>query len=211
MEAVIYKATNKITGKSYVGFDSAWPNRRRTHLNTAFNPKAKRYDVCFSRAIREYGKDAFDWEVIYKHWDPKFCLRVMEPMLIDALDTFACGYNLTEGGEGTIGRVVSQETREKQRLGNLGKHKDFKHTEEAKEKIRVAGIGRKLSEEHRESLKNSRIGYRSSQETLDKMRQVQLGKKHSPETIEKIKKYRHSDETRKKMSLARTRKVGEIL
>ena len=27
----IYKATNKITGKSYIGFDSAWPSRKHRH------------------------------------------------------------------------------------------------------------------------------------------------------------------------------------
>ena len=27
----IYKATNKITRKSYIGFDSNWPRRKNTH------------------------------------------------------------------------------------------------------------------------------------------------------------------------------------
>jgi len=33
----IYKATNKITGKIYIGFDSNWPKRKKRHLSNSFN------------------------------------------------------------------------------------------------------------------------------------------------------------------------------
>ena len=57
----IYKATNKINGKSYIGFDSAWPKRMNRHLeNSNYQREGKFYD-----AIRKHGWNNFEWE-IYK-------------------------------------------------------------------------------------------------------------------------------------------------
>ena len=58
----IYKATNKINGKSYIGFDSAWPKRMNRHLENAnYNREGKFYD-----AIRKYGWDKFQWQILYQ-------------------------------------------------------------------------------------------------------------------------------------------------
>ena len=100
----IYKATNKIIGKSYIGFDSSWPNRKRKHKINAFaGREGKFYD-----AIRKYGWNNFTWSIIYQSKDKEHCLNVMEPQFIKEYNTFNHGYNMTEGGEGCFGTVTDK-------------------------------------------------------------------------------------------------------
>jgi len=46
----IYKATNKINGKSYIGFDSKWPRRKHKH-----HFEYKERTSKFYNAIKKYG------------------------------------------------------------------------------------------------------------------------------------------------------------
>ena len=56
--------------------------------------------------------------------------------------------NLTDGGEGPLGRVVSQEQREKVRKANTG----WKHTPESLANMSKALKGRIVTEEHRQRI-----------------------------------------------------------
>ena len=126
----IYKATNTLTGKCYIGFDSNWPVRKSGHLSSKEN-------TYFHSTIKKYGKDAFIWEIIYQSYDRNHCLKEMEPYFIKENDSYQNGYNMTIGGEGAIGKVVSEETKSKMRIimsGNknrIGKN----HSEETKKKM----------------------------------------------------------------------------
>ena len=100
----IYKATNKINKKSYIGFDSSWPKRMNRHFENAnHNREGKFYD-----AIRKYGWDNFEWEILYQSKDKEYTLNIMEPQFIQEYDTFNCGYNMTEGGEGCFGATKNK-------------------------------------------------------------------------------------------------------
>lgn len=90
----IYKATNKITGKIYIGFDSKWPRRIVGHK---YQHK-KDNNTKFYNAIRKYGWDNFEWEVIYNSKDGEHCLNVMESYFIKEYDTINNGYNTSFGG-----------------------------------------------------------------------------------------------------------------
>ncbi len=104
MYNTIYKATNLINGKSYIGFDSAWPKRKNRHLENAnYNREGKFYD-----AIRKYGCDKFQWEILYQSEDKEHTLNVMEPYFIKEHNTFRQGYNMTEGGEGCFGATSNK-------------------------------------------------------------------------------------------------------
>jgi len=97
----IYKATNKVNGKVYIGFDSNWPSRIREHIR-----QTKYLSRAFNSAIRKYGEDSFSWEVLYQSRDREYTLNVMEPYFIEENESYAPkgkGYNLTKGGEGTRG------------------------------------------------------------------------------------------------------------
>lgn len=90
----IYMAENKVDGKRYIGFDSAWPSRKTFHINTKKNSCPK-----FHRAIKKYGKDAFEWSVLFQGWDREFTSEYVEPLLIVEYNTRESGYNVAAGGK----------------------------------------------------------------------------------------------------------------
>ena len=117
---VIYQATSETTGKSYVGKDSNWPHRQIAHKHAAFT---KRSNLIFHRALRKYGWDDFRWTVLTEVGDQDD-LDTLEEEMIRDLGThyfFGDGYNMTFGGEGTLGWIPSQQTRDKISEANAGK------------------------------------------------------------------------------------------
>ncbi len=88
------------------------------------------------------------------------------------------------------------------------------HTNETKEKISKAGIGRKISKEGREKISNSRKGKCLSEETKEKIRLKNKNYKHTEEAKLKISKAlkgrKMSEEFCKKMSIIhKGKKISE--
>ena len=83
----IYKATNKVNGKLYIGQTVNYHARVQQHLRCS--PKE---DCLFHRAIEEYGKDNFEWEVIDKCNSSQKALR-LERFYISLYNTYRDGYN----------------------------------------------------------------------------------------------------------------------
>jgi group I intron endonuclease len=105
----IYKATNMVTNESYIGFDSSWPKRKEYHKAAPGRcPK-------FHAAIRKYGWENFEWEVLLQSRDREYSLKFAEPHLIEEHNTRQSGYNVARGGQGwgSLGTTRSKETREK--------------------------------------------------------------------------------------------------
>lgn len=92
MKGIIYKITNKVNGKSYIGqtrytLEFRW----RQHIN-------KKDNTYFHNAIRKYGKDNFSIELLEECDISK--LNEREIFYIAKFNTFKEGYNLTIGGDG---------------------------------------------------------------------------------------------------------------
>lgn len=92
MKGIIYKITNKVNGKSYIGqtrytLEFRW----RQHLH-------KKDNTYFHNAIRKYGAENFSLEVLEEC--PYFNLNEREIFYIAKYDSFNSGYNLTIGGDG---------------------------------------------------------------------------------------------------------------
>lgn len=126
----IYKATNVVNNKSYIGFDSAWPRRIAQHKSAA--KLSGTITTPFCNAIKKYGWNAFVWEPIYQASERDHCLGVMENYFISEYRTFIgyddCnGYNLTLGGEGTFGHKKSQAARQAQRERMVGQKQTKDH------------------------------------------------------------------------------------
>lgn len=120
----IYKVTNKINNKVYIGFDSNWPHRKNSHK--CYHKKG---DTKFYRAIKKYSWHNFEWENIYQSRDKSHTKDVMENHFINEHDSFKNGYNSTLGGDGTFGIK-----RKGQKVPY--NHNDWigrKHTEETKQ------------------------------------------------------------------------------
>lgn len=102
----VYRITNLINGKCYIGVTSRDPNFRWwEHQNTASSGKG----FALHQAIRKYGSEHFSFEVICCT-KSKEDLGLLEKQLIadnDSLCFGGHGYNMTPGGDWTtsIGRV----------------------------------------------------------------------------------------------------------
>ena len=98
--SVVYQFTNRVNGKSYIGFSTDVDKRIKKH-----HRDSKKVDSKFYRATRKYGWDAFDFTILYKGTDDNFTHTIMEPYFVRKHNTFEEGYNGDEGGLGVIGAV----------------------------------------------------------------------------------------------------------
>lgn len=95
--AYIYKITNKINQKSYIGKTTRTPHERfEEHKREAKRDRSK--DRPFYKAINKYGMDNFTLETIEECPDEIASER--EQFWIQAYATFKNGYNATYGGDG---------------------------------------------------------------------------------------------------------------
>lgn len=94
----IYKATNKLNGKSYIGQTIDFKRRVHEHIH-------RRDGYCdvnsiFHKALNKYGKDQFEWTILMTVPGKEFA-NVAERAMIKKYDTYKPhGYNLTKGGDG---------------------------------------------------------------------------------------------------------------
>ena len=109
---IIYCYTNKTNGKKYIGQTKNEKQRIRGHKSSAFNPKDKDYDYPFHAAIRKYGWDNFDYNVLEQFSDEEWELtNQREVYYIAHFGTLTKqnGYNICYGGQGTPRPALSYE------------------------------------------------------------------------------------------------------
>lgn len=131
---IIYKVTNKINGKVYIGQTTQGLRRRKkAHIRDAVN---KKYNSVFHKALLKYND--FAWEII-DQCDSRQQLNEMEFHYIKQYDSKAPnGYNLTFGGDGMDGFTVSEETKVKISKAMTGKKSYWygkHHTAATKKKL----------------------------------------------------------------------------
>jgi group I intron endonuclease len=142
---VIYKVTNRINGKVYIGktvrtADVRWAQ----HVSDARCGSA----LLFHLAIRKHGETSFQLEVMHSTEDPDELNR-LECAAIKHHRSFKrdSGYNLTLGGEGAasgelnpmFGKTHTAEVKQQLRNLKLG----TTHSEATKAKISEANRGRR--------------------------------------------------------------------
>jgi len=161
MFGIIYKTTNNIDGKIYIGKaqNSCKSTIRNEYLGSG---------VFLRRAIKKYGKENFYKEIIDTAANKKD-LNDKEIYWIDYYNSRNqdIGYNITAGGEGSDywkGKKFSDSHRKKISDAFSGENNPFygKHlSAEHKEKLRIVNLGSKRpprSEEYRKKLSESRKG-----------------------------------------------------
>jgi group I intron endonuclease len=107
---LVYKATNTVNDKIYIGKTiETLEKRKDEHYRNAivYNLQTK-----FYRAIRKYGFSLFTWETVSEHINNEECL-VAEIETIKKYNSLIEGYNMTAGGEGSLGRCLSDESKSK--------------------------------------------------------------------------------------------------
>lgn len=148
---VVYRATNLVTRDFYIGITAGYFSQRRgKHLWLALKKNSQFH---FHRAIRKYGKENFEFEVIQK------CSSYEEAKLeeIRLIAEMKPAYNMTLGGDGIIGFKLTPEQIEKgaaKRRGLPGYWKgkklpphviEFKrhHGKTRPDKLRILALGPK--------------------------------------------------------------------
>ena len=164
MKSGIYKITNLINGKIYIGSTCNFKDRKSKHKN-------KRSDSLISRAIFKYGWDNFSFEII------EYCDRELlierEQFYLDLLQPFKenNGYNLLRNCtvNGWIGHHHTDETKKIM----SEKKKDYIPWNKGKTGVQ------ECSDETRELMSINRIGDKNGF----------YGKSHSEETINKLRDF----------------------
>lgn len=93
----IYKITNTINNKIYIGLSSNIEERWKTHKKRYKIETDKEYEKHLYRSFRKYGLDAFTFEIIEECSVEELANR--EIYWISYYDSYANGYNETPGGE----------------------------------------------------------------------------------------------------------------
>jgi group I intron endonuclease len=197
MYYIVYKTTNIINGKIYVGCHKT-ENIDDGYIGTG---------VVFSQAVKKYGKESFVRKVLELCDTQESMLekesKIVDEGFINRGDT----YNLIKGGTGVYHTHNSIETRQK--ISDTRKRKiksgeiilgmqGRKHSEETKRKMSKVAKGLLKSEETKKKISESLKGNRLSEQTRKKISISQQGR------IGGMKDKKHSEETKKKMSVAQT-------
>lgn len=128
----VYKITNTVNQKAYIGISIHEPEKRRIrdHLSGYGNR-------IIAEAVKKYGRDAFTYEVLEKNVFPEL-LPDLEVAYIEKFNTVAPnGYNLTHGGE--VAKRPSAETLHKMSEIHKGeKHYNFGKTLSADHRLKIS-------------------------------------------------------------------------
>jgi group I intron endonuclease len=156
----VYRITNKLNGNFYIG-------QTGQQLEVRFGQHCRSKNNCvISRAIRKYGKENFS-ALLLGEYHTQTDADHAEMYFIEFYNSkVPNGYNTSEGGN----------------VRPAG----WKHAEETKKRIGLAGMGRKASEKQIESMRRvgkanrgktgSRLGSKASEETKKKLSLAHIGK-----------------------------------
>lgn len=113
--SIVYLVTNKINGKRYIGATcQLLCQRRGSHFHAALKRNSQTY---FHRSIRKYGRENFVFEFVAKFASLKEALA-HEVNLIKEVNP---EYNLTNGGDGSVGWKAPRELVERLAQARRGK------------------------------------------------------------------------------------------
>lgn len=197
MKFEVYCIINTINNKKYIGITTQGIYERFRKHKIEATSGSDRY-LC--KAFRKYGVDSFEIKLIDDSAKTFEELKKQEVAYISQFDTFIPnGYNMTIGGDGTMGRKHTDEAKKK----ISEKRKGFKYTDEEKEKIRKKSIeisywkGKKLSEEARKKISDAKKGKKLSEETKEKRKYIYEAMKGENHPLYGVG---HTEESKKKMS-----------
>lgn len=194
----VYIHRNKVNNKSYIGITSKNPKDRWGKDGYNY----RKTQPVFYAAIKKYGWDNFE-HIIWAENLNKVEATCMEIKLIAIFKTNCkkyknpeYGYNMTDGGEGTLGRVHSDETR--RIIGDKAKER-YRHPEDN------PMYGKCHSEETKRKMSKERQGQNTGEDNPF------YGKHHTEESKQKMREYalNRPDGVKQKLSEQAKKRTGE--
>jgi group I intron endonuclease len=189
----IYKTTNLINGKTYVGQCINSVNKTRSYLGSG---------TALKSAFKKYGKENFKKEILIENVRTLNLLNSWEIHFIKVLKP---NYNISPGG-----RTLTEETKRKISKANRGK----KVSEETRRKMSEAKKGVKKSEEHKRNISKTQTGVYKDvtyEERYGTERAKEIKKKLSNsnrgKTYEEIHGIERAKEIKTKMSKSRRGRI----
>lgn len=178
----IYCIENKLNGKKYVGKTTkSIEYRFRRHIEKSSGEDRQH----LHNAIRKYGQENFECYLLEDVSD-KDLLSEREMHWIKKLDTKNIGYNETDGGDGSFGRQVSEETRRK-------------HSEQSKRYYSNPDNKKKISDATKKGMKR----WWNNLTELEKNEWIESCKKRPEGWVQPTGwTYTHTDEAKQAISIA---------
>lgn len=160
----IYKITNIANNHIYIG--SAKNLTFRWYFHCWQLKRQQHHSIYLQRAWNKYGQDAFIFTVL------EYCsvetLLLREQVFLDDINP---EYNICKIAGSCLGRVVSEKSKEKQRLAMTGRKQTPEHIKNAS----ITRIGRKHTPEHIEKVRQGNIGKVRSEESKLKISVAKTG------------------------------------
>jgi group I intron endonuclease len=171
MDGKIYKATNIINGKIYIG---QTVQKLEARINRHIRDSKSSSIMYFHRALIKYGQDKFTWEII----DNAKTINELNQKEVYWINYYNSnneeyGYNCNSGGGNAI---PNDKTKERLSIAWKNSEKQKLHLEEMREKARFYHKGLKHSEETKRKISNS-----------EKLLHLYNHSKINPEIVIKIK------------------------
>ena len=142
MQYYIYKITNNVNGKSYIG-------QHKVPLHgEAFNRYMGK-GIAIRAAINKYGKEKFTKEILEYIEDDEKHLKVSEREIYyikEHATLYPNGYNISPGGEGG----ATPESCRKSAITR--KQRGYRHSVDTRRRISISNQGKPKSDEHRRHL-----------------------------------------------------------
>lgn len=182
----VYKITNNVNGKVYIGQSINIKERWKDHIRTL--NKQNSHSTLLQRAWNKHKPESFSFEILELCMEDD--LDDVEIKYIELYDSINNGYNIESGGNKN--KRMSEETKKKIGNANRGRH----HSDETKRKMSESRtgknngmFGKSHSEESKKKMSDSKIGrpgHKCTDYQKERAKQANLGKDVSEETRKKI-------------------------
>lgn len=175
----VYKITNLINQKIYIGYTSKTPEYRlSTHIYGAIKNPESHYRL--ARAIRKHGAENFITEALYQSPDKSHVANEMEDFFIQQYNSMdeSIGYNMAPGGQG--GDIKSKE--QKRQLSEKMKVDNPNNDAKVRRKI-SKGVA---AAHRRGDFANSENYMKAFEANKQRFIDNNPGRNKSPETLEKL-------------------------
>jgi group I intron endonuclease len=173
MKFFIYKITNLINQKIYIGKTNNIKKRWNSHKAAAIAKNKKDFSI-LHKALLKYGFENFKIESLFEY-DSEIEALEQEMFLIATLDSRnrEIGYNISAGGDGYSGFKYSEE---------------YKKTMNQEKKITYLGEGNPFYGQHHSDQTKKKL----SDLAKERLNNPFYGKTHSPQSIQKMKENHHA-------------------